>query len=252
MSPIRSRRRPLLALAVVALSLAAPGFTADEAKIAATIRGNLAKRLPNLPPIDEVTRAPVSGLWELRVGSHVIYSDAQGSFVIEGEILDTATNVNLTRRRIEDLTAFDFAKLPLKDAVVWKQGNGSRKLVVFADPNCGYCKKLERDLSGVPDITVFTFLVPILGGDSPEKSRDIWCAKDRGKAWRDWMIANTPPPSARQPCDTAALSRNVLLGEKHAVTGTPSLVFENNERMPGIISNEALERKFTLLARRKG
>ena len=172
--------------------------------------------------------------------------------MIEGEILDTSTNVNLTRQRIENLTAFDFAKLPLKDAVVWKQGSGARKLVVFADPNCGYCKKLERDLSSVPNITVFTFLVPILGGDSPEKARNIWCAKDRSKAWRNWMVDDAPPPSADQTCDTAALSRNVLLGEKHGVTGTPSLVFENNERVPGILSNEALEKKFTLLARRKG
>lgn len=132
---IRSWRPRLLALTLSALSVAAPGFADDDPKTAAAIRGNLAKRLPNLPPIDEVTRSRVPGLWELRLGSHVIYSDAQGSFVIEGEILDTSTNVNLTRQRIESLTAFDFAKLPLKDAVVWKQGTGARKLVVFADPN---------------------------------------------------------------------------------------------------------------------
>jgi thiol:disulfide interchange protein DsbC len=250
MSPIRSWRRRALALTLGALCIASC-FAADDATIAATIRGNLAKRLPNLPPIDEVTRAPVPGLWELRLGSHVIYSDAQGGFVIEGEIVDTSTSVNLTRRRIDSLTAFDFAKLPLEDAVVWKRGNGARKLVVFADPNCGYCKKLERDLGTVPDITVYTFLVPILGGDSPEKSRDIWCAKDRGKAWRSWMVDNVAPPSDRT-CDTAALSRNVRLGEKHGVTGTPSMVFENNERVSGIIGNEALEKKFSLLVRRKG
>jgi thiol:disulfide interchange protein DsbC len=188
----------------------------------------------------------------LRLGSQVIYSDAQGSFVIEGEILDTSTNVNLTRQRIESLTAFDFAKLPLKDAVVWTQGSGARKLVVFADPNCGYCRKLERDLRSVPNITVFTFLVPILGGDSPEKARDIWCAKDRGKVWRDWMIANSPPPAANSACDISPLARNVLLGEKHGITGTPSLVFENNERLPGVISSEALDKKLTLITRRKG
>ena len=136
--------------------------------------------------------------------------------------------------------------------MVWKRGNGVRKLVVFADPNCGYCKKLERDLSAVPNITVYTFLVPILGGDSPDKARNIWCAADRGKAWRNWMIGDAAPPPAGRTCDTAALSRNVLLGEKHAVTGTPSLVFENNERVSGILSNEALEKKFSLLARRKG
>jgi thiol:disulfide interchange protein DsbC len=236
---------------VAALLLAAPGFAADDAKIAATLRSTLAKRLPNLPPIDEVSRSPVPGLWELRLGSQVIYSDAQGSFVIEGEIVDTSTHVNLTRERVEKLTAFDFSKLPLKDAVVWKQGTGARKLVVFADPNCGYCKKLERDLTGISNITVFTFLVPILGGDSPQKARDIWCAKDSGKAWRNWMIDGTPPATAAPKCDTAALARNVMLVERHGVTGTPSLVFENSERVPGILSNEELEKRFALLARRK-
>jgi thiol:disulfide interchange protein DsbC len=251
MSPIRSWRRQLFTLAASALFVAVPGFAADEAQIAATIRSTLAKRLPNLAPIDEITRSPLPGLWELRLGSQVVYSDAQGSFIIEGEILDTSRHVNLTRERIEKLTAFDFVKLPLKDAVVWKRGTGARKLVVFADPNCGYCRKLERDLNTVPNITVFTFLVPILGGDSPERARDIWCAKDSGKAWRDWMLDGTAPPAATRKCDTAALSRNVVLGEKHGVTGTPSLVFENSERVPGVLSNEELEKKFALLTRRK-
>jgi thiol:disulfide interchange protein DsbC len=252
MYPIRSWRRPLFMLAASAMLFAAPGYAADEAGIAATIRGTLAKRLPNLPPIDEISPSPVPGLWELRLGSQIIYSDAQGSFIIEGEILETTRNANLTRERIEKLTAFDFRKLPLKDAVVWKQGTGARKLVVFADPNCGYCRKLERDLNSVPNITVYTFLVPILGGDSPQKARDIWCAKDSGKVWRNWMVEGTPPPAANGQCDSAALSRNVALGEKHAVTGTPSLVFENSARVPGIISNEDLEKRFALVSRRKG
>jgi thiol:disulfide interchange protein DsbC len=253
MSPFNSWRRQLSMLAASsALLLAAPGYAASDASVEATIRSTLAKRLPNLPRIDEVTRSPIAGLWELRLGSQLIYSDAQGSFVIEGEIMDTARNANLTRERIEKLTAFDFAKLPLADAVVWKRGTGARKLVVFADPNCGYCRKLERDLTAVRDITVFTFIVPILGGDPPRMSRDIWCARDSGKAWRDWMVDGTLPPAATLPCDSAALSRNLALGEKHGVTGTPSLVFENSERVPGVISNEDLEKKFAQLAGRKG
>jgi thiol:disulfide interchange protein DsbC len=134
---------------------------------------------------------------------------------------------------------------------VWKRGTGARKLVVFADPNCGYCKKLERDLNNVNDVTVFTFMIPILGGDSPQKARDIWCSKDSGTVWRTWMIDGTLPPAAGAKCDTGALSRNVVLGQKHGVTGTPSLVFEDSERVPGILSAAELEKKFALLAHRK-
>lgn len=243
--------RRSIALGACALLLGSVALGASQADVAATIRVNLAKRLPNLPRIDEIRPTPVAGLYELRIGSQVIYSDAQGRFVIEGEIIDAERHANLTRERVDALTAFDFSKLPLKDAVVWKQGTGARKLVVFADPNCGYCRQLERDLTQVRDITVFTFLVPILGGDSPDKARNIWCAKDSGKAWRSWMIDGVPPPAAAANCDTTALTRNVALSEKHAVTGTPSLVFENSERVPGIISPEEIEKKLAQ-ARRKG
>lgn len=256
MFPVRSLRRFVLAagalclshLALANVALAAP----DDAAVTATIRTNLAKQLPNLPKIDEITKTPVPGLWELRIGSQVIYSDSAGKFVIEGEIIDATKHVNLTKERVDRLTAFDFARLPLKDAVVWKRGTGARKLVVFADPNCGYCKKLERDLNNVPDITVYTFMVPILGGDSPQKARDIWCSKDSGRAWRTWMIDGTPPAAASAKCDISALSRNVALGEKHAVTGTPALVFEDSARVPGIISPEEIEKKFAELSRRRG
>ena len=253
MSAMSSWRRCLLALGAGALMLAGTALAAtDDAAVEATIRATLAKRLPNLPHIDEITKSPMPGLWELRLGSQLVYSDAQGSFVIEGDIIDTARHANLTQNRIEQLTAVVFEKLPLKDAVVWKKGSGARKLVVFADPNCGYCKKLERDLSDVKDVTVFTFLIPILGGDSPQKARDIWCAKDSGTVWRSWMVDGTPPPQAGAKCDTAALSRNVALGQKHGVTGTPSLVFENSERVPGILTVQELEKKFAAVGRRKG
>src|SRR5262249_1370463 len=182
MSSTQSLRRVALAFATGAALLSATAFAAGD--VEATIRATLGKRLPNLPHIDEIRKSPVPGLSELRLGSQLIYSDAQGSFVIEGDIIDTAKHANITQDRIETLTAFDYSKLPLADAVVWKQGTGARKLVVFADPNCAYCKKLERDLNNVHDITVFTFMIPILGGDSPEKARNIWCARNNGSVWR--------------------------------------------------------------------
>lgn len=231
----------LLSIALSALCITS-AFS-DEA----AIRKNLAARLPNLPAIDEISKTPMNGLWEIRMGAEVIYSDESGSFVIEGQLIDTTKRANLTEERISKITAIDFGKLPLKDAVVWKQGNGARKLVIFADPNCGYCKRFEQELNNVKNITVYTFVIPILGGDSPEKSKAIWCAKDKGKAWRDWMVAGTPPPAVSGQCDSAALSRNLALSKKHAVNGTPSLVFEDSERSAGIMSAADLEKKFATL-----
>ena len=242
-STLFAASRPLLALA--AGLLAATFAFADEA----AIRKNIAERLPDFPKIDEIGKTPIPGLFELRVGTDIFYADETGNHLIEGQLIDTRSRANLTEARIAKLTAIDFASLPLKDAIVWKQGNGTRKLVVFADPNCGYCKKFERELAQVKDVTVYTFLFPIQGGDSPEKSRNIWCAKDNTSAWRDWMIDGTAPVKSMGQCDTAALARNVALGRKHKVTGTPALVFEDGKRVPGAMSPAEVEKQ--LVASRK-
>ncbi len=113
--------------------------------------------------------------------------------------------------------------------------------MIFADPNCGYCKKFERDLQQIKDVTVYTFLYPILGGDSPDKSRNIWCSKDTTKAWRDWMLEGTAPARSMGACDVTALTRNVALGRKHKVNGTPALVFEDGKRVSGALPVEQVE-----------
>jgi thiol:disulfide interchange protein DsbC len=221
-----------------------PAAQADEA----VIRKNLAERLPNLPKIDEVTRTPVAGLWEVRAGTEIFYSDELGQYVFTGELLDTAKRVNLTRERIEKLTAFDVAKLPLKDAITIRQGTGARKVFVFADPNCGYCKRFERDLMAVKNVTVHVYLFPILGPDSTAKSRGIWCAREPAKAWRDWMISGTQPPAVPAQCDTAALERNLELGRRHRVQGTPAVVFEDGSRAPGAIGTAEVEKRLVAAA----
>jgi len=218
------------------------------------IRKNLAERFPDWPKIDEISKTPIAGLYEIRLGTDVFYTDEQGNHIIEGALIETKTRTNLTEARVNKLTAIDFAALPLKDAIVWKQGTGARKLVIFADPNCGYCKRFERDLQGVKDVTVYTFLYPILGGDSPEKSRDIWCAKDNTKAWRDWMLSGAAPVRNMGACDTGALQRNVALGKKHRVNGTPALVFEDGKRIPGALPLDQVEKNLTtaMAARKPG
>lgn len=227
------------AAAAALLCLVAVAAGAQEA----VIRKNLAERLPSLPKIDEVTKTPLPGLWEVRIGTDVLYTDERGDHIVQGAIFDTRTRTNLTEERINKLTAIDFASLPLKDAMVVKQGSGARRIAVFADPNCGFCKRFERDLVNVKDVTVYTFLYPILGADSNEKSRAIWCAKDPMKAWRDWMLDGVAPPKVAGKCDDAALARNVALGQKHRVQGTPAIVYEDGTRTPGAVSAAELEKQ---------
>ena len=244
-SLLRSLCRSLLAL--MALAAFVPAH-ADEA----AIRKAIGERFTDFPKIDEVSKTPIPGLYEVRFGTDLFYTDESGNYLIEGQMIETKTRTNVTEARIAKLSQIDFASLPLKDAIVWKQGTGARKLVVFADPNCGYCKRFERELQNVKDVTVYTFLYPILGGDSPDKSRNIWCAKDNTKAWREWMVDGTAPSRAMGQCDTAALARNVELGRKHHVSGTPALVFEDGRRIPGAMQSDQLEKQFLTAMRKPG
>lgn len=210
----------------------------------ATIRKNLAERIPQLQKIDEVSKSPMPGLYEVRVnGTDIFYTDAEGNYLIQGSLFDTRARRNLTEERVEKLSAIAFDDLPLKDAFTIVRGNGKRKLAVFEDPNCGYCKRFERDLQKVDNITVHMFLYPILGPDSVEKSKRIWCAKEPAKAWLDLMVRDQPVAAAAGPgCDTAAITRNVELGRKHRITGTPTLIFADGQRVPGAINSAQVEK----------
>jgi thiol:disulfide interchange protein DsbC len=226
-----------LATAATLLCLAAAAGAQEAA-----IRQALAQRLPQLKGIDEIKPAGVSGLFEVRVnGSEIYYTDAKGDFLIDGQIIETKTRRNLTEDRIAKLTAIPFDSLPIKDAFTLVRGNGQRKMAVFEDPNCGYCKRFERDLQKVDNVTVYLFLYPVLGPDSLKKSHDIWCAKDRAVAWQDWMLREQAAGAANAACDTAAVARNVELGRKYKITGTPTLLFVNGARIPGAIDNARVE-----------
>jgi thiol:disulfide interchange protein DsbC len=206
------------------------------------LRKNLGERLPSIGRIDEISRTPMNGVYEVRVGTELFYSDADGSYLINGHMIDTKARKDITEERLDKLLAVDFDALPTKDAFVMVRGNGKRKLAVFEDPNCPYCKRFERDLQKLENVTVYMYLYPILGPDSTEKSRNIWCAKDKGKAWSDFMLKNEIPPKAEAGCDTTALNRNVDFGKKHKITGTPTVIFTDGSRVPGAISAAELER----------
>jgi thiol:disulfide interchange protein DsbC len=237
---LRNLRKTLWVTALTTLALAGLHLSASAQE--AAIRKNLGERLPQMGKIDEVTKTAVPGLYELRInGTDILYTDAEGNYLIQGNLIDTKLRRNLTEERVEKLTAIDYNTLPMKDAFTIVRGNGKRQLVVFEDPNCGYCKRFERDLAGIKDVTVHMFLFPILSADSLEKSKAIWCAKDKAKAWQDWMIRDVPPGTTGH-CDASALNRNVDLGKRYKITGTPTLVFVDGSRVPGAIAAPQIEK----------
>ncbi len=224
----------------LAALVAATGAPAQEA----AIRKNLAERIPQLQKIDEVSKSAMPGLYEIRVnGTEIYYTDSEGNFLLQGNLIDTRQRRNLTEERVDKLTAISFDALPLKDAFTIVRGNGKRKLAVFEDPNCGYCKRFERDLQKVDNVTIHMFLYPILSADSNEKSKNIWCTKDRAKAWQDWMVRDKAAATAS--CDISAIERNVEIGRKHKITGTPTLIFADGTRVPGAITAAQVEKYLT-------
>lgn len=239
-----------LALACLVLTLG-PVAQAQSGELSA---GQLAalklklSRIAELPAVESARTTPIPGIIELKVGNQVVYTDANGDYLIEGQMVEVKSQRNLTEERLDEINKVDFASLPFKDAIVWKNGTGKRRLVVFADPNCGYCKRFEKSLQDVKDITVYTFLIPILGGDSPEKTRAIWCAKDGANTWLAWMLRGEAPPKPATGCDETAIERNLTLSRKIHVNGTPAILLEDGNRIPGAVGPVELEKRLQALA----
>jgi thiol:disulfide interchange protein DsbC len=235
-------RNNIMKFAPALLSALTLGCTLSAAAGEAEIRQNLAARIPQFAKIDEITKSPMPGLYEVRInGFEIYYTDEQGNYLLQGNLIDVKARRNLTEERVEKLSEVAFDKLPVKDAFKIVRGNGKRKLAVFEDPNCGYCKQFERELTKIDNVTIHLFLYPVLGPDSVVKSRNIWCAKDKVKAWTDWMVRGVAPENAE--CDTSALTRNRDFGQKYNITGTPTLIFSNGTRAPGAIPAEQVEKQ---------
>lgn len=189
-------------------------------------------------PFGPVEKTPIPGLYEVQTGDSLSYVDASGTHIIfGGKMVDFKRQVNLTDQRLGEINKIDPTQLPLADAIKTVKGTGERVIYLFSDPNCPYCKKLEtEDLKGVDNVTVYTFLYPILQ-NSKEKSEQIWCAPKKEKAWADWMErgANPVPTACTNPLD-----RNLELGRKLRVTGTPTMFAADGRRLSGAVGAQAL------------
>jgi thiol:disulfide interchange protein DsbC len=209
--------------------LAAAMASANEAEV----RKNMQARYPGIP-IESVARTPMPGIYEVFANGAIIYTDKDVNYVIaEGRLVDAKTRTDLTAQRLQKLQAIPFESLPLQQSFKVVRGNGKRKLAYFTDPNCPYCKRLEQELANVKDVTLHVFLFPILSNDSLEKSRAVWCSKDRAKAWLDLMLKEVAPKAAAN-CD-APLEKLVQYGQDKGIRGTPTLIFADGSRVPGTL-----------------
>jgi thiol:disulfide interchange protein DsbC len=209
------------------------------------LKTDLQKKLGGNAKVRGVSPAPVTGLYEVLVGNDVFYTDSTGKYLIQGEIIELATGKNITEQRQADLNRIKWTDLPPANAIKTVRGNGSRQLAVFSDPNCGYCKRLEKSLQQLENVTVYTYLIPILSPDSAQKSKQIWCAADPFKAYTDWMI-NGITPSGKSDCSTP-LDKNMAFAKSYGITGTPTLFFTDGSRFPGAVQITDIEKKFSSL-----
>lgn len=232
------KRLIVLSLLVPVLALAQTGDPAGKLTNEAIIKRTLEGRLGGAK-VDAVAKTPYLGLYEVRLDHEILYTDEKMNYIFSGNIIDAKSMQNLTEKRLRDLSSIKWDNLPLDIAVKTVRGNGKSMLAVFSDPNCPYCKRFEKDLAKINDITIYTFLYPILSQDSRDKSNAVWCSADKSKAWNDLMLNGTVPAAAR--CDTP-IERTLELGRKYRVSGTPTLVFANGERVPGAIPRDQLEK----------
>lgn len=224
-----------VATLLVSLLIAAP-VLADEA----AVRKALAEKTGK---IDKISKAPIAGWWEVITDGQVLYVNDKGGYVMMGALIDLKTDRNLTADRLGGLAKDQIAG-QLGNALKQVRGNGKNVLVTFEDPNCGYCKKLAKEIQKLKDVTIYTFLYPVLGDDSAEKSRAIWCAPDRVKTWNDLMLNGKAVPATPEKCDTAGLDASIALGRKLRINGTPAMFFSDGERSPGYMPAEEIEKRF--------
>ena len=231
-------RKPRLVLAATLMLSAAAALGGE---VEDRLRATLIQRLPGLT-IESITKLPQLDLYEVvGNGNRIFYTDAKGEFGLMGNLIDLKTRANLTQQRQDELNVVDFAQLPLDKAIVKVKGDGSRKIAIFTDPDCPFCKRVENDLAKLDNVTIYMFLYPIesLHPGAPEVAKRIWCSPDKVKAWDDYMSSKVRP-SAAPTCDNP-VDKIVEYGRKKNINGTPTLIFATGERVPGAISAAQIE-----------
>jgi len=236
--------------ALLALALTGLLHADEKGSAAETLKQTLQSRFQDIRIID-VKPSPVAGLFEVYTGDMISYVDGTGNFLLVGSLMDTRTRRNLTADRVNERNAVSFDTLPLAQAIKVVKGNGKRRMAVFSDPDCPYCQQLEKQLASVSDVTIYTFLFPIasLHPDATHKAHAIWCAKDRGTTWTQWMQKHQPlPATPAKPCKDDPIEALQALGDKLYVGSTPTLFFASGKRIAGAIPAAQIEQRLNEVA----
>lgn len=205
-----------------------------------TVKQAMQKKYPDVQ-VESVTKTPLAGIYEVFAGGEVLYVDGNVNYmIVRGRLIDVVRNTDLTEERMRALTAIKFDQLPLNLAFRMVKGNGKRRFAYFTDPNCPYCKRLDQALTKVSDVTIYLFLYPILSPDSVEKAKAMWCSKDQGKVYNDWML-NGNAPAASGNCDTP-IEKILAFGRQKGINGTPTLFFVDGQRVAGAVPADQLEK----------
>ena len=195
--------------------------------------------------VDSVAEAQFHGLYEIRIGSDIMYTDKNVKYMMfGGHVIDLHAHRDMTKERMDEFNKIKFADLPFDSAIKMVKGDGKRVIAVFEDPNCGYCKRLRHTLADMDNVTVYTFMFNILADDSFVKAKNIWCSGDRLKAWDDWMLAGKAPAVAPETCTANPNDQILALGRKFHVNATPTIFFADGSRVPGAIDAGGLEERW--------
>jgi thiol:disulfide interchange protein DsbC len=235
--------RKIAAMFLVVAGLAAGTACASEA----AIRQGFQAKFPNAT-VDSVARTPFAGIYEVVFNGQIAYTDEKMNFVFFGNLVDVRAGAerNLTRERGAQLASQALRKSS-DNAIKRVRGNGKRVMYTFEDPNCGYCRELQKEVMKLTDVTVYTFLWPILSPDSVEKSKAVWCSKDRAKAWDDLMSRGVAPPASAQ-CD-GPFDKNHELAQRFGIRGTPAIFLTDGRQVgAGYVPAAELEQALNSVA----
>lgn len=245
---MKIKSKLLAALLCTAMTTAATSALADTTAGNTSAEKEVAAKLRELYPatqINDVHATAIGGIYEVVMGKNIGYTNSEGRYFLFGHIFDMATQQDVTQQRIDALNVIDFSQLPLKDAIKTVHGNGSRKVAIFSDPDCPFCRKLEQELPKINNVTIYTFLMPLDGlhPEASKKAKAIWCSGNKSQALDSYML-HDKTPNMNKTCDNP-IDRNVQLGQKLNINGTPTLISADGRVLPGMAAADQLEKFIT-------